>query len=178
MKIPVFDINNNLLKSENFFQDARDLIRDDEHLNFLISSIIDTYRIRQRFQELGNLDDFNFDFLDQGYVKNELTGEFFGLVIKPYHYDDSNVFMKFDFNLSRETKKNDITFLGRWDCEYIFINPLSSKNPKIYLREDAPTTDEIKLMGIPIHMSKSSEKYKPRPYVWAKDIFKRSQSRI
>ena len=178
MKIPVFDINNNLLKSENFFKDARDLIRDDDHLYFLISSIIDTYRIRQRFQKLGNLDDFDFNFLDQGYVKNIRTGEFFGLGIKPYHYDDSNVFMKFDLNLSRETKKNDISFLGGWDCEYIFITPLSSKNPKIYLREDAPSTDEIKRMGIPIHMSKGSQKFKSRPYVWANDIFKRSQSRI
>lgn len=181
MKSIAFNINNYLLTSENFFKDARNFIMFDNRLHSLISTIITTYRIRARFQKLGNLDDFDFKFIDQGYVKNKLTGEFFAVGVKPHDFDDEeNIFMDFGLNFARETEmeENNVQLEMEYLCEEIFINPLSSKNPKIYLRESAPTTDEIKVMGIPIRMSTGSEKYKPRPYVWAKDIFKRSETRI
>ena len=180
MKTAVFDIDNYLLTSENFFKDARDLIRDDDHLRFLISTINTTYRIRACFQKLGNLADFNFDFLDQGYVKNTRTGEFFAIGVNPYDYEDGDIFMDFILEFPRETETEEsvVQFAVGYVHDRILINPLSSKNPKIYLREHAPSTDEIKRMGIPIHMSKGSEKFKSRPYVWAKDIFKCAESRI
>lgn len=175
MKSTVFNINDDLLKSENFFNDARNLIMDDKQLHSLISSIIDTHRIRACFQKLGKIDDFNFDFLDQGYVKNKLTGEFCAIEFKPYDYED-DILMDIGLNFPRETE--DIRLKIGYMCGRILIKPLSSKNPKIYLQENAASTDEIKRMGIPIRMSKGSDKFKSRPYVWANDIFKRHQSRI
>lgn len=177
MKKYAFNINSNLIKSDNFFNDARDLIINNRHLRYFISTINNTYRIRQCFQELGNLDDFDFNFIDQGYVKNKLTGEFFGVGYNPHDYD-GDIVMKFGLNFTHETDENDVQFSIGFVCERIFINILSSKNPKIYLQENAASTDEIKRLGIPIHMSKGSQKFKSRPYVWAKDIFKRAKSRI
>ena len=177
MKIPVFNINSNLIKSDNFFNDARNLIMDDKHLNSLISSIVDTYRIRECFQKLGNIDDFNFSFLDQGYVKNNHTGEFFAVRVNTYGYDD-DILMNFGLDFTHESEENDVQLKTGYMCGRIFINPLSSKNPKIYLQENASSTEKIKCMGIPIRMSKGSQKFKSRPYVWASDIFKRAKSRI
>lgn len=180
MKSTVFNINDDLLKSENFFQDARDLIRDDDHFRSLISIINVTFRVRACFQKLGNIDDFNFDFLNQGYVKNNRTGEFFAIGVNPYDCEDGDIFMDFilEFPRETETEESDVQFAVGYVHDRILIKPLSSKNPKIYLRENVPSTEKIKRMGIPIHMSKGSQKFKSRPYVWANDIFKRSQSRI
>ena len=158
-------IKKSMKSDEDIFMDNFNDVCD--HLYMTATRYIVSEAVSEYFLEIGEAEDFVWDYIQHGYVVQISTGTVFNIrVLKT----DEDFDFGFDFN-------------GR-GCEMsgalpeIHIKSLSNPNPKIYLQENTESFESIKSSGIPIHMSKPSKKFKSSPFIWASDIIKRAKSRI
>lgn len=154
-----------LIKTDDFENEARRLI-SSTRLDEAIFKISSANLIREKIKQLGNLHDFMFSFLDEGLIRNTLTGEYFKVDFKTNDTQNANI----EINIFGTSKENNLNIKSSWAGIDVTLTPIKSKNPKIYVREKSNVTFAARYFGVPIHMSKESKKFKSRPFIWANDL--------
>ena len=164
---------------KNFFEAVYYNVENQELDYFISETLANIIRINLIVDDYRKAEDeYILDFINMGYIFNLTTNEVEKIEFDTWAFCPDEV-MSYIFCriVTREEHGDELGDLLDMELPTYRTKTLKSKNPKIYLYSE-PSTEKIKRLGIPIHMSKGSRKFKSRPFVWASDIFKRAKSRI